>query len=61
MLDRTSTDLAPWHAVPADRKWYARLAVSELLLHALEELRLEWPAANFDVEAEKARLAAQPW
>ncbi len=58
MLDRTSTELAPWYVVPADRKWYARLAVSELLLDALRSLDLGWPAASFDVETEMRRLAA---
>jgi PPK2 family polyphosphate:nucleotide phosphotransferase len=58
MLDRTSTEVAPWYVVPADRKWFARLAVSELLLDALRSLDLGWPAADFDVEAEKRRLAA---
>lgn len=58
MIDRTSTDDAPWHVVPADRKWYSRLAVTELLVEALERLDLDWPEPRFDVEAEKARLAA---
>ncbi|MCF4121904.1 polyphosphate kinase 2 family protein [Antribacter sp. KLBMP9083] len=58
MLDRTSTEQSPWHLVPADRKWFARLAVTELLLGALRSLGLGWPPATFDVEAEKARLAA---
>jgi PPK2 family polyphosphate:nucleotide phosphotransferase len=57
MLDRTSTGVAPWHVVPADHKWFARLAVSELLLGALRSLDLGWPVADFDVEAEKRRLA----
>jgi PPK2 family polyphosphate:nucleotide phosphotransferase len=57
MLDRTHTDVAPWHVVPADRKWFARLAVSELLLDALRRLDLGWPPADFDVEVEKKRLA----
>jgi PPK2 family polyphosphate:nucleotide phosphotransferase len=57
-LERTSTDLAPWYVVPADRKWYARLAVARLLIDALEGMRLEWPPADFDVAAELARLAA---
>ena len=60
VLDRTSTDLAPWYVVPADRKWYARLAVTELLLEAMEGLDLGWPAPDFDVDAEKARLDAMP-
>lgn len=56
---RTSTDVAPWHVVPADHKWYARLAVTELLFRALRDLHLDWPPADFDVETEKARLSAQ--
>jgi len=58
VLDRTSTEAAPWHVVPADRKWFARLAVSELLLDALRRLDLGWPPADFDIEVEKERLAA---
>lgn len=58
VFDRTSTEHAPWHVVPADRKWYARLAVQELLLGALEDIDPQWPVADFDVEAEKKRLAA---
>jgi PPK2 family polyphosphate:nucleotide phosphotransferase len=57
-LTRTSTDAAPWHVVPADHKWYARWAVQQLLLDALRGIDPQWPAATFDVEAEKARLAA---
>ncbi|MFB4350012.1 polyphosphate kinase 2 family protein [Microbacterium sp. CR_7] len=58
VFDRTSTDAAPWHVIPADHKWYARLAVQELLLDALQQIDPQWPAADFDVEAEKKRLAA---
>lgn len=57
-LARCSTEAAPWHVVPADRKWYARWAVQQLLTDALEEMAPQWPPADFDVEAEKARLAA---
>ncbi|MDF0528307.1 polyphosphate kinase 2 family protein [Tsukamurella sp. 8F] len=58
MLDRTSTDVAPWHVIPADRKWFARLAVTELLIEALQSQHLDWPPADFDVREQKARLAA---
>ncbi|MFT4234345.1 MAG: polyphosphate kinase 2 family protein [Microbacterium sp.] len=58
VFERTSTETAPWHVVPANHKWYARLAVQELLLEALEEIDPQWPTADFDVEAEKKRLAA---
>jgi len=56
-FDRTSTEVAPWHVIPANSKWYARLAVQELLLRTLEDIDPHWPAADFDVEAEKKRLA----
>jgi PPK2 family polyphosphate:nucleotide phosphotransferase len=57
VLDRTSTDHAPWHVLPCDRKWYSRLAVTELLIEALKGLNMNWPAPDFDVAEQKARLA----
>ena len=56
-FERTSTPLAPWHVVPADRKWYARLAVQRLLIDALAGLDPQWPAADYDVATERRRLA----
>lgn len=58
VLDRTSTEVAPWHVIPADEKWYARLAVSQLLWQALDGLDLGWPPAEFDVAEQLARLEA---
>ena len=58
VLDRTSSHHAPWYVVPADNKWYARLAVTELMVGALTGLRLDWPPADFDVATELARLEA---
>ena len=57
-IRRTSTDAAPWYVVPADHKWYARLAVQQLLIDALSDVRQDWPAADYDVAEQKARLAA---
>ena len=57
-IEHTSTPHAPWFVVPADRKWYARIAVQRLLLDTLERMDPQWPEADFDVAAEKARLAA---
>ncbi|TQJ50502.1 polyphosphate kinase 2 family protein [Phycicoccus sp. SLBN-51] len=57
-LEKCSTPEAPWFVVPADRKWYARLAVQNLVLEHLRALDPQWPAADYDVETEKARLAA---
>ncbi|WP_435198418.1 polyphosphate kinase 2 family protein [Janibacter sp. GS2] len=56
VIDKTSTDVAPWYVVPADRKWYARLAVMTLLKEHLEALDPQWPEASFDVEQQQERL-----
>ena len=56
VLDRTSTDAAPWYVVPADRKWYARLAVQSLVLEHLEAMDPQWPAVDYDVAEEQERL-----
>jgi polyphosphate kinase 2 (PPK2 family) len=53
VFDRTSTATNPWYVIPANRKWYARLAVQQLLLEGLRGMNLQWPQADFDVEAEK--------
>jgi len=43
MLSHTSTPQAPWFVIPADRKWFTRLAVSEAICAALEGLGLAFP------------------
>ncbi|MCP2032408.1 PPK2 family polyphosphate:nucleotide phosphotransferase [Okibacterium sp. HSC-33S16] len=58
VLERTSTEAAPWFVVPANHKWYARVAVQRLLLNALTAIDPQWPTADFDVEEQKARLEA---
>ncbi|HJW01596.1 MAG TPA: polyphosphate kinase 2 family protein [Arthrobacter sp.] len=52
-FDQTNTEAAPWHVVPANKKWYARIAVQQLVMGALSDLRLEWPKAEFDVPIER--------
>ncbi|WP_411731000.1 PPK2 family polyphosphate kinase [Paeniglutamicibacter sp.] len=56
-IQRTGTEAAPWFVVPADKKWYARLAVATLLREALEAIDPQWPAADFDVAEQRSRLA----
>ncbi len=58
-IERTNTDVAPWHVIPADKKWFRNLAIGRLLLDALRGLDLQWPAADFDVAAEQRRLATE--
>ena len=57
-LERCRSDAAPWHVVPAHRKWYRKLACASLLLETLRGLDLQWPDTDLDVEAERARLRA---
>ncbi len=57
-LERCSTQQAPWFVVPADRKWYRNWAVAQLLVEHLRAMDLSWPAADFDVDVEKARVSA---
>lgn len=56
-FDETNSETAPWHVVPANKKWFARIAVQQLMLSALSDLKLEWPKAEFDVAAERALVA----
>ena len=58
MLARCNPDHAPWYVIPADRKWYRNWAVTRLLIEALGRMGLEWPKANVDVDAERARVKA---
>ena len=48
-LEKTSTDDAPWYVVPANRKWYRNLAISEILVQTLEGLNMSFPPAPDDI------------
>ncbi len=58
VLRRCNTVAAPWYVIPSDRKWYRNWAVAALLAEALERIDPQYPPADFDVAAEKRRLAA---
>ena len=57
-LERCGTEPAPWHVIPADRKWYRNYAVLRLLIEALESIDPKYPAGQFDLAAERARVLA---
>jgi PPK2 family polyphosphate:nucleotide phosphotransferase len=57
-LERCNTGAAPWYRVPADRKWYRDWAIASLLVEQFEDMKLAWPAADFDVEEQRVRLLA---
>jgi PPK2 family polyphosphate:nucleotide phosphotransferase len=45
-ISETTTDEAPWYIIPADKKWFARLIVSEIIVQSLEKLNLSFPTLN---------------
>jgi PPK2 family polyphosphate:nucleotide phosphotransferase len=46
MLSHTSTDWAPWWVIPADRKWFARIAAASVLVHALIDIDPDYPKVS---------------
>jgi len=57
MIAATSTEHAPWYVIPADRKWFMRMAVADAVVEALEGLKLEYPTVDEEKrkELEEAR------
>jgi PPK2 family polyphosphate:nucleotide phosphotransferase len=54
MLGATSTDHAPWYVIPADHKWFMRMAVADVIVETLEGLKLRYPELSEDKRAELA-------
>ena len=52
-IEATSTEKAPWYIIPADKKWFTRLAVSEVIVKKLESLGLKYPGVT---DAQKREL-----
>ncbi len=42
-INKTSKNHAPWHVIPADKKWFARLTALQIIINALEEMNLQYP------------------
>ena len=62
MIRNTSTEDSPWYVVPADNKSYARIAVASAIIHALDQMNLEYPKVSKEKieelkEVKKALLA----
>jgi PPK2 family polyphosphate:nucleotide phosphotransferase len=55
MFNHTSTEWAPWYIVPADHKWFTRLAVAAVIYDTLDQLNLSYPTVS---EEQKQALAA---
>ena len=49
-INRCSTKHAPWYIIPADKKWYRNLLVSQILVKTLQSLEMEWPHLESEAE-----------
>jgi polyphosphate kinase 2 (PPK2 family) len=63
MLTHTSTELAPWYIIPADHKWFTRVAVADVIVARLKALSLAYPYVSDEQRAqllaERKQLAAE--
>jgi PPK2 family polyphosphate:nucleotide phosphotransferase len=55
-LERTNTEVAPWHVIPSDHKWYRNLAIGQILHDTLARMAPVWPVADYDVSTQRSRL-----
>jgi len=54
-IEATSTERSPWYIIPADKKWFTRLAVSTAIVQKLESLDLQYPVVTDEEKAELAK------
>jgi PPK2 family polyphosphate:nucleotide phosphotransferase len=59
MIAHTATDYAPWYVVPADNKWFTRVVVAEVIIDALESLKLGYPHVDAEQKKELKDALAQ--
>jgi PPK2 family polyphosphate:nucleotide phosphotransferase len=59
MLRHTSTKWAPWYVIPADHKWFTRVAVADILLKTLQSLDLKYPGVSKGRKAELQKIRYQ--
>jgi len=58
MLSQTSTEYAPWYLVPANRNWYRNLVIASVIVEKLEDLNLNYPKLEIDLETAKKEIEA---
>lgn len=50
VLGRTSTEVAPWYVIPANRKWYRNLVISSIIIEKLRSLDMTFPESEVDLD-----------
>jgi PPK2 family polyphosphate:nucleotide phosphotransferase len=58
MLNKTSTQFAPWYLIPANHNWYRNLVIASVIVDKLESLNMQYPVITGDIEAYKKEIQA---
>jgi len=56
MFSKTSTEYAPWYIIPADKKWFSRAAVADIIVNTLKNLNLEYPRVSEEHKTELQKI-----
>ena len=51
VLNKTSTEWAPWYLIPANHKWYRDLVVSRIIVKAMEKMGLHYPKTETNLKS----------
>lgn len=63
-INETATNQAPWYIIPADKKWFTRIAISTIMLQVLQDMKLKYPVLDKEEKdklGEAARLLKEEW
>jgi len=55
MINETSTEYAPWYVIPADNKWFSRIAIGEIIYKTMKDMNLKYPKPEKPEILEEAR------
>jgi PPK2 family polyphosphate:nucleotide phosphotransferase len=56
MINKTSTDYAPWYVIPADNKWLSRMAIGKIIYETIKSFDLRYPKAESQEALDKAKI-----
>ena len=55
MINATSTEIAPWYIIPADHKWFSRIAIGKIIHQTMKSLDLSYPKSESPELLEEAK------
>ncbi|MBN8429733.1 polyphosphate kinase 2 family protein [Microbulbifer salipaludis] len=58
VLEKCSTEYAPWFIIPANKKWFRNLAISQIVVSALESLDMQFPKPTVDIDSIRQKYHA---